>query len=70
MNWSLLVWSIWIGVTLGSWLILELLGYWHVTPWTTLSEFIWSVEVYAGILKWVLFVGLAILAAHLATKWP
>ena len=67
---SAVVWLTWFAAAFGSWLVLELLGYWHATPWSTLSEFIWSLETQAGILRWLLFGGLAILAAHLATRWP
>lgn len=65
-----MVWLSWFGLTFGSWLLLELLGYWHMTPWTTLSEYIWSLETSAGLLRFLLFFGLSVLAAHLATRWP
>lgn len=61
-----IVWFGWFG----TWAILELLGYWHVTPWVTLSEFVWRLDAFGGWVPFVFFLGLCILAAHLATRWP
>ncbi len=66
MRISAIVWLGWFG----AWIVLELLGYWRVMPWVTLSEFVWRLESLAPGIAFVFFLGLCILASHLATRWP
>jgi hypothetical protein len=63
---SAIVWLGWLAL----WVVLELLGYWHITPWTTLSEFVWAVEMHWRITQIVFLIGFAILLVHLVARWP
>jgi len=65
-GWSAAVWLGWFGLFVA----LELLGYWHVTPWTTLSEFVWTVEAHWRVTILAFFLGLSILPLHLVARWP
>lgn len=53
-----------------AWVVLELLGYWRVTPWVTLSEFVWNREGKSKLRRLAVYTGFSVLAAHLAVEWP
>lgn len=63
---SAIVWLGWFG----AFVVLELLGYWRLTPWTTLSEFCWQLESYWRGAPFIFYMGLSILAVHIALRWP
>lgn len=60
------VWLSWFG----AWVALELAGYSKHVPWTTLSEYAWSLEGRARWVRNVFLFGLLTLAVHIAFKWP
>lgn len=66
MTTSAFVWLGWFGL----FVVLELLGYWRVTPWVTLSEFVWDIEAQFGIARYIMLFGLAVLLVHLVARWP
>lgn len=65
-GWSAAVWLGWLAL----FLVLELLGYWHVTPWSTLSEWTWTLEGAWSPFRFVVLFGLAVLLVHLVSRWP
>lgn len=58
--------AVWLG-----WLalfgILELLAIFHKVPWTSMSEWTWSLERAWAVLPWLVIVALALLMVHLST---
>lgn len=60
---SSLVWVGW----LAAFGVLELLAIAHRVPWTSMSEWTWSLERHWAPLPWLVIVALALLMVHLAT---
>lgn len=64
--WSLVVWGAWLALFLA----LELLGYFRVGPWITLSETVWGLEMKYRLIALFVAGGLFMLILHLAFRWP
>lgn len=66
-DWGYAYWALWI---FGMFLIPELLGFFHVAPWPTLSETSWHAEAHWPILRTVLLGFLLGLAVHIVYRVP
>lgn len=60
---------VWLGLG-GLFLVLELTGYWHITPWSTLSDYIWHLEAAKPEFRWAVWFVCSLLLTHLVAQFP
>jgi hypothetical protein len=66
MSLSYLIWGLWVL----AFLVLEFTGLFHVTPWHTLSDTVWSLEDINRWLRVLALCGLIVLTTHIVARWP
>ncbi len=66
MSTSYLVW----GIAALVFLVVELLGVFHVFGWVSLSETCWALEKLGVAVKFAILAGLIVLTSHLCVGWP
>lgn len=65
-RWNRIVWFGWLALFLA----LEIPAVRDLTPWTSLSEYCWSIEDETPVARWTFMGGLAVLLTHIVARWP
>ena len=65
-HWSAVIWGVWFA----AFVVLELLAAFDRSPWNTLSWTAWELESKSSVFSVAFLAGLAVLAVHIAFRWP